>query len=172
MAEQQTNAMTSSQDWVTIKDEESDLEVSFPNQPLDITFDVPFQNTPPQGQLKLYSTATQTGVFILSVFRSPEVNASWLEHDPLKEFFEKILVPHLFYDPSVFRNEQTFDVQLKREGDPSSVSFQIHYLDRGMVKRVEGEGKIKNNALCLYFHLASEDVFDSALLHQFVESVH
>lgn len=158
------------QHWVTIK--EGALQADFPHRPIEMTFEVPFQNTPPTGHLHLYSVPIQSGVLVLSTFTSSAVNANWLQKEHLLQFFETTLVPYVFFNPSVFQDHQVFHTQSKQIKGEKAISFQISYEDHNVIKKLEGVATVKTNKLYIYFYLASEDTFDSATLQRFVDSVH
>lgn len=171
MAEQANSS--SSHDWVTIKNSTIGLEASFPHQPIEMTFDLPFQNIPPKGRIHLYSVPIKTGLLVLSTLKSSEINSTWLKKENLKEFFDQILVPHLFYNPQVFQNQQalTYKTEQNKKNE-SQGTFQIYYQDHGEKKRIEGIALVKGDRLYTYFYLASDKGFDQHLLKQFVESVY
>lgn len=159
-----------SQHWVTIKDKERGLQADFPHPPLEMTFEIPFQNTPPKGHIHLYSVPTQTGIFVASTFSSPEVSADHLQKEQFSEFFESLLVPYFFFNPAVFQDHQTFNHQFLGDQE-DAISFQISYHDHGIVKNLEGRAIVKDNILYTYFYLASEKVFDPDLFKRFIDSV-
>ncbi len=158
--------------WVTIKDEESGLQADFPHQPIEMTFEVPFQNTPPKGQMHLYSVPIPTGVLVLSTFTSPTVNANWLQKEQLFHFFEKVLVPYVFFNPSVFQDHQVFNYQSKKIKGDKAASFQISYHDHGVIKKLEGIAISKKDKLYTYFYLASEKDFDTKVFQRFIDSIY
>lgn len=158
--------------WMTIEDREAGLRADFPQRPLDIIFDIPFQNTPATGHLHVYSVPTKTGVLILSTLTSPSVTTKMLEKEQLKQYFETVLVPHLFYSPKIFQDRQTFKYTSKEvEGHPAA-SFLFTYQDHDQQKRLEGFAFVKEHNLYTYFYLASEQNFDQNLLNRFVSSIH
>lgn len=158
--------------WVTLKDEETGFEVDFPRRPLDMEFDIPFQNTPPQGKIHLYSVPTQAGVLVFSTLSSDDIQEGWLQEKHLKAFFDKILVPHLFYNPKVFHDHQAFKYTPHEMDGASAAAFEITYRDHGTLKRVEGVSVVREGMLYTYFYLASDEHFDREILKHFVESFH
>lgn len=165
-------AEQSSQNWITIKDEETGLQADFPRRPLEMAFEVPFQNTPPLGQIRFYSIPVETGTLILTIFNSPKVNSDWLKKEEFYHFLENLLVPHLFFEPAVFHNQQVFAHELKKDEGEKVVSFHISYEDHLITKRMEGLAKVKKHTLYTYFYLASEETFDPELAHRFLHSVY
>lgn len=158
-------------EWVTVKDEATGLQVDFPRRPLEMTLDIPFQNTPPSGKIHLYSVPTSSGVLVLSTLTSSEILEGWLNEEHLKQFFDKVLVPHLFYTPNIFYNHQTFDYASQTfEGHPAA-TFHVTYLDHEVLKKLEGFAFVKDGSLYTYFYLASEKDFDQELLKYFVDSI-
>lgn len=161
-----------SPNWVPIKDETIGLQADFPHQPLEMTFDIPFQNTPPLGQIRFYSTPIPTGTLVLSIFTSPAITSRWLQKEKIYHFFEKILVPHLFFDPQIFYHEQTFTHQLTKHQGEKAAFFQISYEDHGTTRKLEGIAKIHKNVFYTYFYLAPSEGFDSEIAKRFFDSVH
>lgn len=156
-------------EWVTIHNDEKGIRADFPHLPLEMTIELPFQNTPPVGDLHFYSAPTQMGLFVLSIWSSPLVDHNWLKKEKFHLFFETILSPHLFYDPNVFRQHQTFEYAIQAE---NAASFRFTYEDHESLKRLEGINIVKGTILYTYFYLAAEDLFDFQLFHRFVDSVH
>lgn len=160
-----------SQKWVTIKNKESGLKVDFPLTPLEMSFDIPFQNTPPEGQIHVYSLPTQKGLLVLSTFHSLKMDSKELTKEKLLQFFETILVPHFFYNPSIFHDHQDFKFKSVHSENGESASFQISFLDHGIEKRLEGIALIKNQTLYIPFYLASDMDFDQTVFDRFLGSV-
>lgn len=94
--EQQTGPSLPIQ-WLTIKDEATGIRANFPGRPLEMTFDLPFQNTPAKGKIHLYSVPSQKGLLVLSTFSSSEINSGWLQKEQFHAFFEKTLIPYFFF---------------------------------------------------------------------------
>lgn len=159
-----------SQKWMTIKDEETGLNADFPRQPLELTFEIPFENTPPMGKVHLYSVPTQTGILVASAFSSPLVNSEWLQKDRLYQFFETILVPHFFFNPAVFQDKQIYTYHPTQIEGKEAASFELTYFDRDL-KKLEGIARVKESTLYIYFYLASETSFDQKMFEQFLQSV-
>jgi hypothetical protein len=159
------------QNWITIKDQETGIQADFPHQPLEMTFDVPFQNTPPKGKIHLYSFPTQSGILVLTIYSSETLNDDWLQKENLHHFFADLLAPHLFFDPLVFQNQQTFTFQPEQIDGEKGVSFQISYHDHGAIKKIEGIARMSVHTLYVYFYLASEKSFDQELFSRFLDSI-
>ncbi len=157
--------------WVTIKDDETGLQIDFPHRPLEMTFDVPFQNSPPQGHIHFYSLPIQKGVLGLSIFRSVTIQSNGLHKEQLYQFFETLLVPHFFYNPEIFRHLQVFNFHPTEFHGEDSASFQFSFQDHGVVKKLEGIALVKNQTLYVCFYLASEKDFDSETLKHFLSSL-
>lgn len=169
MAEQSQDPL--SQHWVTIQDTETGLKADFPHPPLEITLDYPFQNTPPTGQIHVYSVPTQKGLLALSTFHSSTLKDKELKKEMLHEFFETILVPHFFFNPSVFQNQQIFEFKATQfEGLPAA-SFQFYFQDHEVMKKLEGMAIIKDQTLYIPFYLASKNDIDPQILHRFLKSI-
>ena len=159
------------QNWVTIRDEQTGIQVDFPHSPLEMTFEIPFQNTPLTGQIHLYSFPTQTGILVLSIYTSQQLNDNWLKKENFYQFFETILVPHLFFNPAIFYDHQTFTYEPKQINGEKAASFQISHRDQEDVKKLEGIAMIRENTLYTYFYLTSEKSFDQELFKRFLNSV-
>lgn len=158
--------------WVTVKDEKTGLQADFPHQPLEMTFEIPFQNTPPIGQIHLYSMPTQSGIMVLCTYASDEIDKKWQTKDKLHYFFESILAPYFFFNPSIFKNKQVFEAHPAEILGKKGVAFDITYSDHGIIKKMEGQALVKEHTLYVYFYLASENHFDYEILNKFFESVH
>lgn len=152
--------------WVTVKDEEAGIKADFPRRPIEITFDIPFQNTPPTGHVHLYSVPTRFGVLVLSSLTSEEGAEGWLEKKKLHQFFEAILIPHLFFNPKIFDQKQAFGYALHKD-DPHLASFHFTFQDHGVTKRLEGFAHARGKVLYLYFYLGNEQGFDKEMLRHF-----
>lgn len=169
MAEQLHHPL--SHNWVTIKNKEIGLIADFPHQPLEMNFELPFQNTPPQGQVQIYSVPTQNGLLALSTFHSTQLQKEDLKKEFVQWFFEKILVPHFFFNPSVFQDHQVFHFQSSQLDGHPAVHFKISFQDHGVLKKLEGIASIKDHILYVPFYLASETEFDQKILQRFMKSV-
>ncbi len=169
MAKQENKIPSSN--WVTIQDAETGLKADFPHRPLEMTFEIPFQNIPPTGHVHLYSAPTKTGVFLLSTMTTPGVASEALTTERFKQFFDEILVPHLFYDPKVLQDPQVFNYTPRQIEGQQGAAFQIIYQDHGVKKKIEGLALKHENILCAYFYLASETAFDQDQSKQFLKSV-
>lgn len=165
MAQQKT---PSPENWTLIKDSETGLEAYFPHFPLEMTFEIPFQNTPPTGYIHLYSVPTQTGVFVLSIFKSSDSNLR-LQKEIFKDFFEHQLVPRLFYYPHVFQEQQVFSYNPQGEKE---AFFTFEYQDHGVEKRLEGKTILSDQTLYTYFYLSTKEDFNKEELQYFLNSVH
>jgi hypothetical protein len=160
-----------SQHWVTVKDEKTGLLVEFPRTPLEMTFEVPFQNTPPTGHIHLYSVPTQKGLLALSSFHCSTVDTDMLQKENLYQFFERILVPHFFFNPAVFQNHQVFHFKRIKFDSQEAVSFQFSFQDHEIEKKLEGIALIKKQTLYIPFYLASVKDFDQKILEHFLNSI-
>jgi hypothetical protein len=160
-----------SQEWVTIKDQKTGLQVDFPRKPLEMSFETPFQNTPPEGQIHLYSAPMPSGILVASTFTSNKVSSDNLQKKALYQFFESILVPHFFFNPAVFNDQQVFTYEPKLIAGHPAASFHFSFHDHSLVKRLEGIAMVKKHTLYVYFYLASEHAFDTEVLNRFLHSV-
>lgn len=160
-----------SQDWVTIQDEETGIKVDFPHNPLEVTLDLPFQNTPPAGQIRVYSVPTSKGLLALSTWHPSSIKDNELTKEKLYEFFETVLIPHLFFNPAVFHQHQNFEFALKPfEGHPAA-SFVFSFEDHGVMKKLEGMAMNKEGTLYIPFYLAAKSDFDRQILQRFLKSI-
>lgn len=169
MAEQSHQPL--SQNWITIKDKETGLLADFPHNPLEMTFDIPFQNTPPTGQVHIYSVPTQHGLLVLSIFHSTAIHSNELDKEQVQQFFETTLVPHFFFNPAVFQEHQEYHFQIFELDGQEAASFQFSFQDHGVMKKLEGLALVKNQTLYIPFYLASEKDFDQEVFNQFLGSI-
>lgn len=160
-----------SQQWITVKNGETGLLVDFPHEPLETTFEMPFQNTPPKGQIHIYSVPTPKGLLALSTFHSSTHHADKLSKQQLLQFFETVLVPHFFFNPSIFQDHQTFNFESIELEGKEAASFQFSFRDHGVVKKLEGIAVINAQMLYIPFYLASEKDFDQKVFTRFLNSV-
>lgn len=157
--------------WLTVKDEETGVVADFPHQPLELSFDHPFQNTPSQGQVRIYSVPTQKGLLVVSTFHSSTLQSPEVNKELLQWFFEKVLVPHFFFNPTVYQDHQTFNYVPLKAYELQGGSFEISFLDHDVIKKLKGLAVIKDQTLYLPFYLAAEDGFDKQVFDQFLKSV-
>lgn len=162
-------AQQSSEDWFTISDKENELKADFPHRPLEMNFDIPFQNTPPQGRIRFYSFPLPEGTLILSIYHSKDVGQKSLKKNQFHDFFENTLVPRFFFDPLLFRNKQTYEYELQENNN--SATFKFTYVDHEEKKKLEGVAKIKKDALYTFFYIASEKHFDREIFDRFINSI-
>lgn len=167
MAQHQDNNPLS-HEWFVIQDETSGLETAFPQHPLDITYDIPFNDPAKPGKLHLYSSPVPHGVLVSGILDAPSVTQEWLEKKNFKNFFETVVIPRLLYYPKVFREDQHFDM----EKETDALHFQATYLDHDTIKKMMGIAKIKNHQLIFAFYLATADMFESDVFEHFIQSVH
>lgn len=170
MAEQTHHPLP--QEWVTIKDDETGLRVDFPHHPLEMTFDLPFQNTPPTGQIHLYSVPIQSGLLVLGTFHSSTVYSDLLEKEKFHQFFETVFIPHFFYNPTIFQNHQIFHFHPNQFNGKESPSFQFFFQDHGATKKLEGIAFIKGQTLYIPFYISSEKDFNTEIFNHFLHSIH
>ncbi|MDP1879377.1 MAG: hypothetical protein Q8K60_00390 [Parachlamydiaceae bacterium] len=157
--------------WKTFQDKKSGIEISFPHTPLEMSFEVPFQNSPPRGIFHFYSEPTPAGLFALSIFHSEDVSDKWLNQSEIIHFFKKILVPHVFYHPKVFENQQHFDYQLVQDEEEQKAIFTISFIDHEVEKKLKGIAIVRNQFLYIPFYLASAAEFDPTLFDHFIQSL-
>lgn len=155
--------------WVAIHDEENGLRAEFPHNPVEMNIEFPFQNTPPKGQLRFFSSPTPKGLLALTTFNSSTFNDIELGEAHLKEFFETVLVPHLFFNPAVFNHHQTYHFQ--KNDEQEKASFQFSFQDKRTIKRLEGIAVIHEQTLYVAFYMASENDFDQDVYHRFLDSI-
>jgi hypothetical protein len=161
----------SSFNWVAMQDEETGLRAEFPHYPVEMNIELPFQNTPPTGQLRLYSTPMEKGLLALSTFFSPAFNAEGLQKEQLQTFFETVLVPHFFFNPAVFQQHQTYRFRTLEIEGQEAASFQFSFKDHKVLKRLEGMAYIQDQTLYVAFYMASDSDFDQEVFKYFLNSV-
>lgn len=155
--------------WVALHDEETGLQAQFPHNPVEMNIEFPFQNTPPDGQLRFYSAPTSKGLLALTTFFSSTFNEKELEKEHLREFFEKVLVPHLFFDPSIFKDHQTYHFLPKDQ--QGRTPFQFSFKDKGLLKQLEGIALVQEQTLYIAFYMVSKNDFDPEIYHRFLDSI-
>ncbi len=160
----------SSRHWVTTLDPVDHMKASFPHKAIEMTFDIPFKNTPAKGQLHLFSSSTKTGVFLLSALTLSSVDEHILEEAAFKHTFETHLVPRLFYSPQLFRRNQTFSSSVNTFKGKPALSFQFSYQDRHGTRILKGIATVKGHTLYTLFYLSSKGQFNEADLQQFIQS--
>lgn len=169
MSEQSHDSL--SQHWMTIIDEKTGLSVDFPNKPLEMNFDIPYQNNPPHGHMRIYSLPTQKGLLAVATFHPLTLKNNELTKEQLNHFFEEILIPHFFFDPAAFQNHPTAQFKLIKLEGHTAASFQFSFQDREIVKKLEGTALVKDQILYIPFYLSSEVDFDQSFLNRFLESI-
>lgn len=160
-----------SSNWVTVQDEENGLQADFPQYPVEMNIELPFQNTPPTGQLRLYSTPISKGLLAMSTFFSPTFSAEGLEKKQLQKFFQTILVPHFFFNPAVFHHHQTYHFHTKEIAGKEAASFQFSFKDNKILKKLEGIAFIQDQTFYVAFYMASDSEFDQEILSKFLSSI-
>lgn len=156
--------------WIITHDPIDHMKASFPHKAIEMTFDIPFKNTPTQGHLHLFSSSTKTGVFLLSALSLPSVNEQILEEATFKQTFETHLVPRLFYSPQLFRRNQTFSSSPNKFKGKPALSFQFSYQDRLGTRILKGIATVKEHTLYTLFYLSSKMQFSESDLQQFIQS--
>ena len=151
------------QEWTAIEQSALGLTVSFPYPPFEMSADFPFQNTPPSGKLQWFSTPTSKGLLSLALFSSPSVNQELLQKKSFHSFFEKIVAPYCFFDPTLFENQQTYHHQITQFKGSLSTSFQLTFKEDDKTQKIKGMATIKENTLIIAFYIASDSYFDEEL---------
>lgn len=157
--------------WVTIQDEKTRIQADFPSKPLKMLFELPFQNTPPTDFVSVYSLPSASGLFVLSTYTSAEMKPKKISKEHLLAFFQKVLVPHFFYNPSVFNDHLEFQYEPKVIEGYEGANFNICYFDHHLEKNIEGSSFVSGNSLYVYFYLASAKDFDHEIAKHFVKTV-
>jgi len=160
-----------SPDWVKIQDKQRGLQVEFPNHPVEMNIEFPLQNTPATGQLQFLSYPSSNGLLAFSSFFSLTFNTQEIDKERLKTFFETILVPHFFFNPSIFQNHQVYHFHTAEIDGKEAASFQFSFKDGKVLKRLEGLAIVVNETLYTAFYMASDSDFDQDLYERFLESV-
>lgn len=159
-------------DWIKIHDAKAGLEAAFPGNPIEMSFDLPFQNTPSKGNLHLYSVPLETGVIILSILKTPDISDKILTEEPFKECVDAYLVKYLFQEPHVFHQKQTFKSKKEQYEGLPLMSFQFSYWDGHHTQWMKGAAFVKDGVLYKLIYLAPKEGYDNKLLEHFVGSFH
>lgn len=157
--------------WITFR-HASGWHADFSHYPVEMTFDIPFQNTPPTGQLRVYSTPTEEGALIVSNFTSPEVNPDCLSQEKLQAFFDGKLIPWLFCQPALFRDCPLIPLPLPTSKNAPGVAFSLFSRAPHEPRQLEGRAAVVGNTLYVWFYVASEQTFNAATCHRFLDSMH
>lgn len=152
--------------WVSIQDSKDRMKATFPHAPIEMSFDIPFQNTPSQGRLHVFSCATQTGVFLLCALSIPNIDKKIVEKDDFKKTFETYLVPRLFYYPQLFKKQQTYSASKREEG----LTFRFSYQDKTDKRILQGQAAVKGNILYTLIYIATEAHFNEHEWEKFQHS--
>lgn len=135
----------------------SEIAKALPAQAVELTFDLPFRNHPPQGELHVYSAPLDNGVFILSSLHLPSIKENILSDEKLFiQNFTAYLVSHLFYDPAVFKQNQIVQLTPMSISGQPAVNFHVIYQDKGISKVVHGAAVYKDNTLYHLFYMTTE----------------
>ncbi len=135
----------------------SDIAKALPAQAVELTFDLPFKNHPPLGELHVYSAPLPNGVFILSSLQLPSIREDVLKsEEAFIRNFSSYLVSHLFYDPAVFQEAREVELISTSVNGQPGVHFHISYMDKGTPKVIKGIAVYSNNALFHLFYITSK----------------
>lgn len=157
--------------WITIKDEATRIQGDFPSKPLKMVFELPFQNTPPEDLVSVYSLPMASGLLVLSTYTSAMDKPKKMSREALFEFFRKVLVPHFFYNPPVFNDHLDFEYLPKIMDGRNAADFKISYLDQNVKKNIEGSSFVNGESLYVYFCLGSAREFDENISSHFLKTV-
>lgn len=155
--------------WIATLDSVDQMKASFPHRAIEMTFDIPFKNTPSKGHLHIFTSATQTGVFLLSALTLPFINEKILNEKNYKTAFETYLVPHVFYSPQQFQRHQTFSCSHSLFKGRKALLFQYSYYDK-QKKLLKGLSTVRGNTLYMLFYLTPQMQFNETDFQYFIES--
>ena len=152
--------------WVTIKDDAEQLQASFPHQPVHMQFDVSKKE-----QLDVYVSPFKEGIVTLFILSGRPLKDSDLEPKAFENLFYSVFVQRMFNQPKIFKvNQQIDHEKTSFEGNPA-LKFSFSYQDRDKTRLLEGLTILKDEQLITLFYLASEDVFNEAILQRFIDSL-
>jgi hypothetical protein len=160
----------SEQEWFPLVDQESGLRAFFPRQPFTMAFDIPFTNTPAYGKIRFYTMPLENGALVLSIFHHSKGSSSSVEKNDLRRFFEDTVISHLFFHPSIFKNEQKYVHSLQVHGGEITAHFEFTFVENGATKIVHGIAQNKEGLLFSLFYLGDVKNFDQDLVDHFLES--
>lgn len=156
--------------WITIRSEEAGFQASFPGKPIEMSFDLPFQNTPAKGSLRIYTYPMEKGVMILSILKRDSLGEEILREERFKQCVDEFLVKHLFQDPHLFHQRQSFKCRKTERNGIPLLAFQFSYKDGRQMQWMKGAAIVKNEALHTILYLAPKEGYDNELLEHFVEA--
>lgn len=156
--------------WVNVKDSVNQMRVSFPRKPLELSFDLPFQNTPAIGNLHIYSVPMEKGLLALSILDSPLLSERILQEDRFRQHFDAFVVKYLFHEPQHFQQNQSFKCTRDEFKGIPILSFQFTYQVDKQTQMLKGAALLKNHTLYHLFYLAPKEDYDDELLKEFVGS--
>ena len=161
----------SAAEWVVVQNKEGQIEISFPQPPAEMSFDLPFLNSPRLGNVHVYCTEFEKNSFILCSLKEEKSAQDFLNPAVFKQIFENKLAPHIFYDPTVLKESTAFDTKPTKIHGVPALLFEMHYVDAGTGRRLRGIALVKNEQLHTLFSVAEEVHFDEKLYDRFFNSL-
>lgn len=144
----------------------SDIAKSLPSQAVELSFDLPFKNHPPQGELHVYSAPLPNGVFILSSLQLPSIREDVLRtEEAFIHNFSSFLVSHLFYDPSIFQKGREVELIPTSVNGQPGLHFHITYIDNGNQKVINGVAVYSKKTLFHLFYITSKPNIEEMNTH-------
>lgn len=157
-------------EWVNVQNAKDGFQVAFPRKPIEMSFDLPFQNTPAKGNLHIYSVPLDSGVVMMTVLESQGVKENILKEGQFKDCVDTYLVKYLFQDPQAFHQKQTFKSKKTKHNGLDLMTFQFSYRDGNKTQLMKGAAFLKDGVLYKLVYLAPKEGYDNELLEHFVDS--
>lgn len=129
---------TASSGWIAFADEQFGLRAELPTRPLCMQFEVPFNNDTTIGRLHLFSAPFSEGVAVIAVLDSPHQQSLVESEINFLSFFEKVLVPALFYDAHLLSRESAPSYSFKADGGTRTATFSCSYQRQGVEQLLQG----------------------------------
>jgi hypothetical protein len=111
------------------------------------------------------------GALILSIFHYAEGSLLSVEKNQLRRFFEETVIPHLFFQPSIFKNEQKYVHTLKVEAGEITAHYEFGYVENGVRKKLQGIAQNREGFLFTSFYVGDEQASNEATVSRFLNSV-
>lgn len=160
--------------WINVRNSENQMRISFPRKPLELSFDLSFQDKARTGNLHIYSVPMleKSGLLVLGILTAPHLTEEVLQEKQFGKHFDSYLVKYLFYHPQIFQRNQTFKRTLNEFDGMPILSFEFTYQDDEKTQMIKGAAVLRDQTLYYLFYLAPKKGYDDELLKEFVGTFH
>jgi hypothetical protein len=167
-------AQESRPDWITFIEPSEQFKASFPHHPVHMQFDLT-KDDALTGSLEVYSTSTDQGVLMVNTISSPSLK-EFKEQDLSQEFFKNIFyscfLRRLFYQPKVFKNNESFKVEKTEFQGHPALKFYASYRDDQEKEIMSGMAILKDMILFVVLYITPEKHREDKDFSQFIQSFH